>query len=347
MSIVETLKPKVFKCRQSCITCAAGCERKLLYEYLWGIVLRGGEYKESAYLGSIYHKFQQYGPDGKSKVRAWIHKKQAKLMDRVSKGEDLDGNLVRTANGMTTLHDKAEAMADIFWKRYPQPDFLKEVGVEIKHDVVWNGMILSGTIDKVLLNMKLRGRQKLPDIWIRDHKSTGKSLAVIFGGAAWSVQGRVYRILAQDWCDKNLKDKAGKLRGFILDGILKPAIKCCKADQKNAGIWKVPLQDAYLRRVKEWYTKYEDEKEKKSLLSQSVIYNEPVHNVELIQKLTMMKDLSTRPLLLKNFSRDVTRNACFVYEKQCIYHDLCSTPEHLWGELFERKYKQELEEDVE
>ncbi|KKM95672.1 hypothetical protein LCGC14_1185750, partial [marine sediment metagenome] len=125
MSIVETLKPKVFKCRQSCITCAAGCERKLLYEYLWGIILRGGEYKESAYLGSIYHKFQQYGPDGKSKVRAWIHKKQAKLMDRVSKGEDLDGNLVRTANGMTTLHDKAEAMADIFWKRYPQPDFLK------------------------------------------------------------------------------------------------------------------------------------------------------------------------------------------------------------------------------
>jgi hypothetical protein len=348
MGIVDELKPKKFKCRQSCIICAAGCHRKLLYQYLWGITLRGGEYKEGAFLGDIYHKLQRYGPERVEEVRAWLRKKQQKIMDQVQKGEDLDGNLTRMANVMTSLFDKALVMSKVFWIKYPQPDFLKTVAVEQKHEVIWNGMILSGTLDKIMLNMRLRSRQKLPDVWVRDHKSTGhKTLDPIFGGASWSIQGRVYRILARDWCKKNEKEigRVGKIKGFILDGILKPGIKCCKTDQKNADAWKVSLEDAYLRRIVEWYEKYEEEKETKSILSQSVIFNEPISNPELVEHLGMMKDLVSRPLKPKNFSRDVTRYACFMYEKQCIYHDLCATPPSHWGELFERKYKQELKED--
>jgi hypothetical protein len=309
--------------------------------------LRGGEFKESADLGTVYHKLQQHGPDEKGiqKVQTWLKKKQAKLMASADAGEDLDGNMVRTANALTTSFDRALVMSRIFWEKFPQPDFLETVAAEVKHKVLWNGMILSGTIDKIILNHRLRPRQKLPDVWIRDHKSTGKkTLAPVFGGLSWSIQGRVYRILGNHWVSKKLKGKTGKVRGFILDGILKPGIKCCKKDEKNAKEWNMSLEDAYMKRVKDWYEEYEKKNEAKALNSQSVVFNEPIFNDELVEHLGMIKELVSRPLVPKNFPRDVTRYACFQYEKQCIYHDLCATPPALWGPLFEYRYKQVLED---
>ncbi len=69
---------------------------------------------------------------------------------------------------------------------------------------------------------------------------------------------------------------------------------------------------------------------------------------ELRMVLDKMKILQELPIMPEAYSRDVTRTACFMYERQCIYHDLCETDPKQWDSLFETKYqlkKIEGEED--
>ena len=324
---IEEIKMKPFKCRQSGISCAHGCERYWFFQERWGVILRGVKVKEGATLGNIYHMLQKLGSGCEEKVKVWVRKMQSDLMARVDKGEDLDGEMVRLANLLTTLYQKAEAMAHLFWERYPTPSYLKTIGTEIKHTYtiptgLLEGLVLEGTIDKVVHDT--RGS----DVWIRDHKSTGmNSLDVIFAGFTWSTQGRMYRILVENRFPDN------KIKGFILDGIMKPGIKLCKKDDKNAAVWRCSVEEAYLRRVKEWYT------EKDAIRSQSIVFNEPLYPPELIDELLKMQELGNRGNNPDGYTRDPSRYHCYLYDTQCIYHDLCSTPKSRWEELFDVKYK--------
>jgi len=334
----EKIEPQPVVCRQSSIACALHCPRKWWCKYRMGITLRGVQVKESADLGKIYHKFQELGPGREQEVKAWIQQQQNALMERVNRGEDLDGQMARKANLMTESYHKAEVMAQIFWEKYPQPSYFKVIGQEIKHTMGWNGLTLEGTIDKLLLN------EQDGSIWIRDHKSTGRPLKFLFGGMAWSLQARIYRILAEDFIAKQALLRV--VRGFILDGILKPGIKLCRTDEKNAKDWGCPVEEAYLRRVKGWY-KEADEKlraENKdpygTIHSKAIFYTEPLMPTELETALKVMRELSKRPAELPHaFEKDVTRRACSEYEKQCEYYDLCSTDPEQWDSLFEQKYK--------
>ena len=272
---IEDIQMKPFACHQSSISCAHGCERCFFLKERWGVELRGIKIKEGADLGKIYHKFQQLGPEKQALVKPWVAKKQATLMARVDKGEDIDGQMVRQANLLTTLYSKAEAMAKLFWERYPTPSYLKTLGTEIKHSMTiqdgpLKGMVLEGIIDKLVQDTR-NG-----NIWIRDHKSTGmKTLDVIFAGFIWSPQARMYRILAGDFCN-NFTPMIGTkhpVTGFILDGIMKPGIKLCGKDEKNAKAWNCTPEKAYLERVKEWYA------EKDAIRSKAIMYNEPLFPV--------------------------------------------------------------------
>jgi len=312
-----------------------------------GVQLRGVEYKEAATLGKIYHRLQQYGPGKEAETKSWIIKQQVSLMIKINKGEDLDGNMARLAGQLTSLYKKAEVMAHVFWERYPQPPQFKVIGTEVKHSMDWNGLILGGTIDKLLVN-------NVDDfVWIRDHKSTGRSLAFVFGGLAWSIQARIYRILAENYLGS--APRKG-VRGFILDGIIRPGIKLCKTDEKNAKEWGCPVEDAYLRRVEEWYKEYEvkaeleGKKNAKAIGSKAILFTEPLMPDELSSVLNKIREISTRLFLPEVYNRDVTRSACFAYERQCIYHDLCETDPKQWDSLFETKYQlkpAEADEDVE
>jgi len=332
------VKQRQVICRQSTISCAVSCHRKWWCQYRMGIGLRGGECKEAAELGAIYHKLQQKGPDNVGEVRDWIREKQNNLMVQVQRGEDLNGDLSRLIGLLTNLFNRALAMVEVFWEKYPQPDHFVTIGSEIKHRVARNGIIFEGTIDKLLLN-NLDSSE-----WIRDHKSTGRGLDAIFGGLAWSLQARIYRILVTDY--RQCVPDAGKLKGFILDGIMKPGIKLCKTDEKNAKEWNVSVEDAYLRRVKEWYRDYEvkanleGKKRDKALYSVGMMYAEPLFPDELNSCLAMMAHLGNIPTEnVTAFGRDVTRMACYQWGRQCIYHDLCSTNSKQWDRLFETKYK--------
>ena len=331
------ITPKPVVCRQSTMACALACPRNWWYQYRMGITLRGTQVRESATLGTIYHRLQCLGPGSENTVKAEVSKQQQALMEQVNRGEDIDGQTERLAGMLTTLYNKATVMARVFWERYPQPSYFETIGTEIKHAMELDGLVLEGTMDKLLLStMGTKG----PEIWIRDHKSTGRSLSALFGGMAWSLQARVYRLLAEDYL-KGTRVEGLPIRGFILDGITSPGIKLCKTDEKNAKEWNVPVEDAYLRRVKEWYAERGDE----VCLSRALFYTEQCVPSELGRALDRMRVLShTNPAEVGRFDRDATRRECFAYEKQCPYHDLCSTDPAQWDQLFETKYRFEEKE---
>jgi hypothetical protein len=239
-------------------------------------------------------------------------------------------------------------MARIFWERYPTPSYLLTIGTELKHSVTIQsgplaGMVLTGTLDKLVQDT----RKDCGGIWIRDHKSTGmKTLDVIFAGFPWSPQARIYRILAldymvkKDWIGQDLKWALSHVKGFILDGIMKPGIKLCGKDEKNSKVWNCSVEDAYLRRVKEWYA----EKDTAAIKSQAIMFNEPLYHRELVKELMLMKGLADHPNDPRAYPRDPSRFHCFLYDSPCIYLDLCESPMVRWPELFDVKYKIKEEE---
>lgn len=350
---IEDIQVQPFFCSQSSTKTALGCERKWFLGRKLGLGLKGIEIKESADLGQIYHKFQQFGPGNEAKVQAWVTKRQANLMQKIDKGEDLDGQMARLVNSLTVSTHKAEAMAKIFWEKYSTPDYLKVLGVEIKYRASVtlknpNATIggcptitiqLEGTIDKLIQDTRNN------NIWIRDHKSTGRPLELLFNGFPWSIQARIYRILMTAYCQQN--KILGKITGFILDGILKPGIKLCGKDNKNAAAWNCTVDEAYLRRVKDWYKGKEAENEGSTVKSQSIMFNEPLVSAELQRDLLKMHNLSKRDNDPRSYNRDESRSHCSVYEKPCIYMSLCSTPITQWPELIDDKYKVKKVESVE
>ncbi len=200
------------------------------------------------------------------------------------------------------------------------------------------GMVLEGTIDKLLEDT----RKDCDTIWIRDHKSTGmKTLDVIFAGFPWSPQARIYRILAldymlkKDWVGQDPKWALAHVKGFILDGIMKPGIKLCGKDDKNSKVWNCSVEDAYLRRVKEWYS----EKDTDAIKSRAIMFNEPLYPPELMGELIYIRSLSERGNKPEMYSRDPSRFHCYLYDSPCIYLDLCESPMVRWPELFDTKYK--------
>lgn len=328
------IEPIPVVCSQSKLACTLACKRKWWYKYRMGIELRGMERKDAATLGTIYHRLQCLGPGSETQVVAEVQKQQTALMDRVNKGEDLDGNMARQAGMLTVLYHKAVVMSQIFWDRFPQPAYFKTYAAESKIQATFRGwpFPFEGTVDKILLDTSKPG----PPVWIRDHKSTGRSLESIFGGVAWSLQARLYRVL--------VVSQLYSVTGFILDGITVPGIKLCKTDEKNAKGWNVPIEEAYLRRVKEWYAEKPDD----HIRSRGIIYVEPLWPDELVASCNVLRNLYDKGAQGPEvFDRDVTRRECFAYEKQCVYHELCEMDPKNWDALFDTRYKFAEREEIE
>uniref|UniRef100_A0A6M3KRK5 Putative PD-(D/E)XK nuclease superfamily protein n=1 Tax=viral metagenome TaxID=1070528 RepID=A0A6M3KRK5_9ZZZZ len=337
---IKDLKSLPIEARQSSIACVYACKRKWLLKYRLGITLRGEQIKESANLGQIYHRFKQLGPGREDEVRKWVRDRQTALMSQVDAGEDLDGTLARLANLLTELYHKAEVMAHIFWERFPLPPYLEVIGREIDVSVPisllgfyseGSKILIGGRLDSLLRN------KEDGNIWIRDDKSTGRALETVFAGLGWSIQARLYRILADHYLTE------GAVRGFIMDGIVKPGIKLCGKDEKTAKAENITPQEAYLRRVRQWYMEQEGDMDRKMIDSKALIFAESLYPPELVSAIMMIDTLAKAPCesahhLESEFPRDITRQACMQYETQCEYHDLCDRHPDYWDELFECKY---------
>jgi hypothetical protein len=269
------------------------------------------------------------GQDNLHLVKEYVSGMQDRLMAQIEAGEDLDGSLAGKVNVLSSLYHKAEAVANLFWARYPRNEekwrmIAKEVKIE-------DGS-LRGIVDVVDLDEK---HQKT---WIRDYKTTGKSLAGILTGYQYGAQLRVYRMLADAWCGQNGYPSP---MGFILDAVAMPGIKMCRTDEKNAKKWDCSVEDAYLQRIKEWY----EEKGKQVMVSTAMPFLEPVMPTELDDAIETIVDLSTTPPDPQNFPRDITGSYCMAWDKPCLYAPLCESSPSVWPAIIEEKYTVWEEED--
>jgi hypothetical protein len=155
-------------------------------------------------------------------------------------------------------------------------------------------------------------------VWIRDYKTSGRDVQYTLAGYLFSLQCRIYRLLAHS--------TGYSPEGFILDILQSPSIKFCKKDKTF---------DDYVKRVKLWYA----EKGDKSVRSFSIRYAEPPMPEELEKVLTFTWSYVIRPPLAHLFRRDVTGHSCKRYERLCDYYQLCSSDEAVWPVLIASNYE--------
>lgn len=321
----ENLKDQKRPLSSSSILDGCRCERLFFFRNRWAIRPKIKPYRKGASTGTLVHKLMKAGRDGVEKVQQEVIKQHSKLLDRIKAGEDLSGDLARAANELNHLYQKALAIATIFWTTFPPKKYMKTICREEKKE----SFAPNGTVPCVWIADWIVEDTRDGGIWIRDTKTTSETLDAILTGFLYSVPCRFYRIMAaqEEWGDR--------LKGFILDTIQVPTIKLCGKDEKQAAKLGCTPFEAYVQRVKEWY-KAQDEDPMKS---PAIVFNEDIHNPEIIKALADAIELQERDADPKLFSRDVTGSRCYHYRKVCPYYALCSTGIDGWPSLIERYYE--------
>ncbi|KKN01654.1 hypothetical protein LCGC14_1125570 [marine sediment metagenome] len=309
---------------QSGIANAKACARFFLFRHKWGIIPKVSSYGAAPKLGNLVHRLMQVGKKGIPTVREEVMKSYNTLVDRINKGEDLDGYLAREAKEIGDLFNKALAICTIYWERFPPKDYIKTMGREIVLESVHRPPLgnkdvpLIGIIDWLVKDERNSG------LWIRDYKTTGQKFEMKMTGIVYGLQGRYYRFLSKD-----------SIKGFILDMIKTPGIKLCGKDKKTADLEGITPEEAYKIRVEEWY-----ETEDEVMDSRAVAFlDEPVDNRELMTYLNYACNLWLAPCKPENFTRDITLGKCTAYRKRCPYYELCSSAMSTWPAQVEQFFQ--------
>ena len=317
---------------QSSIRCGLRCERCWFLRYRWHLRRNKSKYSAPLDLGTIYHLFMKEGEGNEEVVKQVVRDKQSFLEAEILKGDDLDDSLTKQYNSLTSLYHKAEAIAHIFWDKYPRSE-RQETIVREQHIVVDD---IEGTLDEIEIDRRVNA------IAIRDTKTTSRSLDTILTGYPYGVQLRVYRFLAEEWCRQNGLPAP---QGFIIDAVLMPTIKLCKKDEKEARITGCTAEEAYRIRVENWYA----ENGKTSMVSSAMKFNEPIVPAELDHAFETIRELARRKPDPMNYERDITGSYCMAYERQCSFYSLCTKHPSMWPveldgyfEVWEREGKGEL-----
>jgi hypothetical protein len=234
------------------------------------------------------------------------------------------GELAKQAGAMKGLFTKALVMVSLLWEKHPPPPdenvICRECWIEGEFNESSGIRIpLCGILDK--LNAGDNG-----EVWVEDHKTSGREVDFILTGYQFSLQCRIYRILA---CMQTGREPVG----FVLNYLRTPAIKFCAKDKDF---------DGYLGRCRDWYAKNTDN----SIRSFAIRYTEPLLTPELRVALLSASLLRRMPPnTLANFPKDVTTSFCRNYERVCDFYRLCSSPESAWPQLIEDEYVVEPPED--
>jgi len=305
------------------ILTALGCERKFLFANKWRLYRKARQYSAAASFGKLLHRLLQLGELRCEEVHQEVIKQHAGLLEQIKKGEDLLGDIAREANDLNSNYTKALAVAKIFWEKYPPAEHMETVCREEKIEGLINGVPIIGFMDWVVRD------KRDGSVWIRDTKTTSRKFESILTGFQWSVPCRFYRVLS-------LNREWGKdVKGFILDMVKTPTIKMCGKDEKNAAKWECTVQEAYIRRLKDWYAEQEDD----SMKSVAIKFNEPIWPSELNTTVEGVVLLWEEEALPQWFSKDLTRSSCYAYEKVCPYYDLCNSDPVTWPSLIEQMFE--------
>lgn len=307
---------------QSSVDMCLRCKRCYMFRYRWCIFPKVPEVKPSATLGHIVHRFMELGQEKVQQVRNEVNESINFYAAKVDAGEDLLGDYAKMANALSDSLDKALAMVTLFWERYPLPERFKVLAVEkpvLTQLDLQDGLppvILAGRLDRVLVD------EETSNLYIRDQKTSGRDTKFTLAGYPFSLQCRVYRILAAIEYDKSPV-------GFIIDLLRKPSIKYCPKTKDKDGF------SSYLDRVKKWY----DEQGIEAMVSHSILFTEPLLPWELAKDLRIASYYQTCPAKPEFFGRDETASYCKHYERLCSYYPLCSRDEAGWDFTIEEKFE--------
>jgi len=324
---LEELKDINAPISPSMINCGLRCQRRFLYRYRWGLVPKISPYAPSPRVGKLFHRLLELGPAEVETVRKEVAEEQKVLMERIRKGEDLTGDLTRTAQDLSDLFHKALVMAEIFWHKFKQPDDLEtvacELTIKVRHRDTPKRHIWKGRLDRLVRN------KSTGEYWIRDIKTTAQSLNLVLTGYAWSTACRFYRLITDLWLKENEESyKKGKLRGIILDICRTPTIKYCPTTKDKEGF------NRYLKRVEQWYDGQED----LAMIAKGIVFTEPIYPLELRAALQRIDDYLLQPMIPETFERDITRSYCKEYNRVCPYYDLCVSDMRGWPSIIEREF---------
>lgn len=343
--------------RQSSIASCLRCKRYYMFRDRWCIFLKRLPYQVAAGQGQVVHRFLQFGPEKQSQVEKEAQETIANLVEQVEKGEDLVGEIAARANKLGDQLDKAKLMVNLHWEKYPRPPQHKIIFKEKNFDAnlsipitdsdkltIW----LAGTLDEVVLN------EESGLIWIRDYKTTSRDIAFTLTGYQFSLQCRIYRLLAGVALQDLEEYKNRKPEGFILDILRVPNISMCGADRDYKEYEHVfkrgprkgetelrrdhfgePKFENYLARCKDWYL----EKDCESTRSFAIQFSEPILSDELANVLMFTAVHQMIPAVPANFGRDLTASYCKYMERVCPYYQLCQSDESAWDGIIEEKYE--------
>jgi hypothetical protein len=328
--------------RQSSVAACLRCKRYAFLRYRAGLLPRRAERVGAASLGKAVHKIMEVGTDA---AFLWLKSQTDKLIPLLD--NDPLGEVERAIRKHDENWSKARMMCEYFRATYPQPDYLETICAEQKVSVSIAGtpLVLEGTIDLLVRDTRNGA------CYIRDFKTTSRDTQHTLTGYQYSIQCRLYRLLALDY----LYTQTGKsndlpgvdriLPAFILDVMQVPGIKFCTSDRsfrdvplkKGEGTkreyYGEPVWGNYLSRCKEWYT----ENGISAASSFFLTYGEPPITPELSDALSSAGTILSSSTL-ETAHRDVTRSYCMSYERVCDYYPLCSTSEELWPNIIETSY---------
>lgn len=339
---------KVTPVRQSSCAACAHCKRYVFFRYRAGVSPARPRKVGAASLGTLVHKIMQSGLDAAATLVAEQTLQLESMLDN-----DPLGEVERSIRTLRDQLSKANAMCTYFRELYPAPDFLQAVCTEQLVSIPFplssvGPIALEGTIDLLVYDTRNSA------FYIRDFKTTGRPVDYTLTGYAYSLQCRIYRLLALYYLEheKGFSLPDINLPGFILDTLQVPGIKLSGADRDQAAVEKKnggvkmeyigePKFANYLERCIQWYK----DNGKPSANSFYILYSGRPDDAELMRALTSSALLLTT-LTFETADRDLTRSHCTAYNRTCDYYPMCSSDPQLWPGLLEQHYEVEEPSDA-
>jgi len=341
---------------QSSLSACLGCKRYYMLCDRWCLKPKR-RFARAASQGSITHRLLQLGREGKEQVRDEVWKDINIAINHVEAGEDLLGDWAMIATTLEQQWYKALCMCNLLWDSHPEnPKHItlareEKVGFNIKlgqpgeEDAIV--VALEGTLDHVIYDTV--GEKG----WIRDYNTSSRPPEFTTTGYQWSLQCRMYRLLAGAFLQNLNAHKGQGVAGFILDVLQVPMISMCGKDRdfdevehtfksgKRKGETETrrefkgrPIFENYLKRVQAWYP----ENDKEPVQSNAVMFTESTLPDEFRNDLRIGAVYQAIDAVPQNFPRDETTRYCKNYEKQCPYYDLCSSNPAGWDEIINQKF---------
>lgn len=337
---------------QSTVPTCEGCKRRMLFRHRWCLFLKQEALPKAASLGTMVHFLLSRPPEtANADFIIMVEGQVAELQSTIDAGEDMLGVAAGSIATLATNISKALAMVAILREKYPVPANLKSLAKELYMQAPIT--LPDGTIVPCAAQLdSIEQDTESGRIFVRDYKTTGLPIMFTLTGYMYSIQPRLYRLLADCWVKENTSQP--EVSGYLLDILQTPDIKMCGKDKDctesehtltrgpRKGETEIrkdytgePKLENYIARCKEWY----EEKGEDSVASYTIYFGEPALNTEVVDALRRTwKYASLLEPIPDNYPRDITASACKAYRRVCEYYPLCSTAEAAWPAIIENTY---------